>query len=369
MSADREVVAGKSAVPAEETGVPAQVPLPLPPPAPAEAGSAATVPAPTTSAIDPHGEATHAPCGNCGAALNGHYCWNCGQPAENPVHSLWHFIGEATEDLTHADSRLWRTLGALLFKPGFLTTEFLAGRRVRYLPPIRLYLVMSLVLFLFLSLSPTNININTRGLTQAEKEKIYRETGHKLPTDGFLVLHPGEEPSADTRAKCARIGARPDPKRQAGVFRSALESVEHKACLSLAEDKGHALGEAFMHTLPKALFITLPIMAGLMKLLYRRPERYYVEHLLVLLHNYAFVFLWFSIVILLGWIIRVETVVEPLTNVMSLYPLYYFFSGMRRVYAGSVGSTVVKFTLLSFAYLVVAVLTLLAVSIYSVLVL
>jgi hypothetical protein len=324
-------------------------------------------PAPTTPAVDLHGEATHALCANCGVTLNGHYCWNCGQPAENPVHSLWHFIGEATEDLTHADSRLWRTLGALLFKPGFLTTEFLAGRRVRYLPPIRLYLVMSVVLFLFLSLNPTHVNIKTRGLTQAEREEIYRETGHTLPTEGFLVFQPGEEPSADTRAKCARIGARPDPKRQAGVFRSALESVEHKACLSFAEDKGHALGEAFMHNLPKALFITLPIMAGLMRLLYRRPERYYVEHLLVLLHNYAFVFLWFSIVILLGWIIRVEAIADLLTNLMSLYPVYYFFGGMRRVYGESIGSTVAKFTLLSFSYVIVAVLTLLAASIYSVL--
>ena len=54
----------------------------------------------------------------------------------------------ATEDLTHADSRLWRTLAALLFKPGHLTREFLAGRRARYLPPVRLYLVLSVLFFL-----------------------------------------------------------------------------------------------------------------------------------------------------------------------------------------------------------------------------
>jgi hypothetical protein len=196
---------------------------------------------------------------------------------------------------------------------------------------------------------------------------MYRETGHKLPANNrLLIIHPGQEPSADTRAKCARVDAALDPKLQAGVFESALKSVEHKACMSLAEDKGRALGEAFMHNLPKALFLTLPIMAGLMRLLYRRPARYYVEHLLVLLHNYAFVFLWFSIVILLGWIIRVEAITEPLTNLMCLYPLYYFFSGMRRVYAESVGSTAAKFTLLSFSYLVVAVLAFLATSIYSV---
>jgi hypothetical protein len=56
-------------------------------------------------------------CENCGAAVTGRYCSACGQRLEPPVHSLWHFTQLAIEDLTHADSRLWRTLAALLFKP------------------------------------------------------------------------------------------------------------------------------------------------------------------------------------------------------------------------------------------------------------
>src|SRR5579871_610101 len=123
MSADREVV-GSAAAATAGMPVPAAV-----------TAAAAVVPA--------HADTTDALCANCGATVTGHFCANCGQKNENPLHSLWHFVGEATEDLTHADSRVWITIGALLFKPGFLTLEFLAGRRVRYLPPIRLYLVMS----------------------------------------------------------------------------------------------------------------------------------------------------------------------------------------------------------------------------------
>ena len=63
-------------------------------------------------------------CANCGALLSGHYCARCGQRVEHAVHSLSHFLREVAEDLTHADSRLWRTIGALLFKPGYLTREF-----------------------------------------------------------------------------------------------------------------------------------------------------------------------------------------------------------------------------------------------------
>jgi hypothetical protein len=78
-------------------------------------------------------------CENCGAPLTGKYCSACGQHHfDHPVHDFGHFVSEAFEDLTHADSRLWRTLIALLFRPGFLTREFLDGRRVRYLPPVRL---------------------------------------------------------------------------------------------------------------------------------------------------------------------------------------------------------------------------------------
>src|SRR6185503_11726641 len=87
-------------------------------------------------------------CENCGKPLAGEYCTACGQRHEPHVHTLGHFLSEAFESITHADSRLWRTLGYLLVKPGRLTREFLDGKRARYLPPFRLYLVISLAFFL-----------------------------------------------------------------------------------------------------------------------------------------------------------------------------------------------------------------------------
>src|SRR5580700_8181043 len=90
-------------------------------------------------------------CENCGNEVSQRYCGACGQRLDAPVHSLWHFSQIATEDLTHADSRVWRTLWALLARPGHLTREFLGGRRARYLPPVRLYLVLSVIFFLVAS--------------------------------------------------------------------------------------------------------------------------------------------------------------------------------------------------------------------------
>src|SRR6187397_1986926 len=91
-------------------------------------------------------------CANCHAPPGGEYCAVCGQRHEPHVHSEAHLAEEALESVSHADSRLWRTLWYLLSRPGFLTREFFAGRRVRYLPPFRLYLVISVVFFLVVGL-------------------------------------------------------------------------------------------------------------------------------------------------------------------------------------------------------------------------
>src|ERR1700722_17756278 len=95
----------------------------------------------------------HNPCLNCGAALSGGFCAHWGQPADIHLPSTSELIHEALEGMTHSDSRLWRTLKLLCFKAGKLTQEFVAGRRATYLPPIRLYLVLSVIFFLVASLS------------------------------------------------------------------------------------------------------------------------------------------------------------------------------------------------------------------------
>lgn len=339
MSADREAVATTGSASA---GVP--------------------VPASVMAVMASHAASTGGQCANCGTAITGHFCAHCGQKNENPLHSLWHFIGEATEDLTHADSRVWITIGALLFKPGFLTLEFLAGRRARYLPPIRLYLVMSVLFFLFAALTPHH------QMTPAERAQIAREVrGHEYVAIGDPNIKSPAERHEHARQACGRMDAKLNASLGSGVILSSVKTVAHKGCLSLVEDNGHALAEAFMHNLPRALFITLPIMAALMKLLYRRPPRYYVEHLLFLLHNYSFVFLWAATFVLLSWMIASDAIMDPLLWVFFLYALYYFFRGMRRVYPEGVARTLVKFTGLSFGYLVVVGTAVVATGVYSVL--
>ncbi len=108
---------------------PTSTPVPVPVPAP-----------------EPPAAAPVKRCLDCGAALEGKFCSECGQRAQLRSLSLTTLTHNVIHDLAHLDSRVWRTLHALLLRPGYLTNEFLAGRRTRFLPPFRLYLVLSVIL-------------------------------------------------------------------------------------------------------------------------------------------------------------------------------------------------------------------------------
>jgi hypothetical protein len=93
-------------------------------------------------------------CLNCGTKLTGQYCGQCGQRATSRFISIWELLRDAFGDLFELDSRLWRTLAPLLVRPGLLTKDYLEGRRARYMPPFRMYLVLSLLFFVVAFFDP-----------------------------------------------------------------------------------------------------------------------------------------------------------------------------------------------------------------------
>src|SRR3984885_11888106 len=120
-----------------------------------EPAAARDVVVPEATAVVP------ARCRNCDAVLLGRFCVNCSQRADVHVPTTLELLHELLEGITHSDSRLWRTLTTLWFKPGKLTQEFVAGRRVAYLPPFRLYLVLSIIFFLLTSFVHTSVAMLT----------------------------------------------------------------------------------------------------------------------------------------------------------------------------------------------------------------
>ena len=87
-------------------------------------------------------------CENCGAPLYGEHCFACGQPTKGLVRQFSSIVGDFFDTIFNIDSRVLRTIGPLLLRPGYLSLEYFAGRRVRYVTPMRLFLFLSLVGFL-----------------------------------------------------------------------------------------------------------------------------------------------------------------------------------------------------------------------------
>jgi hypothetical protein len=300
--------------------------------------------APERDAREPHSPPLRAArrCLNCGAVLTGRYCADCGQAANVHVPSTGELIHEALEGITHSDSRLWRTLYLLWFKPGKLAQEFVAGRRAAYLPPFRLYLVLSILFFLVASVSNTHT-------------KLVR-----LDDTGAVVT--------DTSpADCAKLN---DTPFSATLFGTDWAPRIKHACGEIARDNGANLWHVALGIGPKAMFIFLPLIAFLHMLLYWRPRYRYAQHLLFFLYVHAFFFSVMTLVILSADAARAWPRLSP---VLSLVPLLlwslpvYTVLGLRRVFGGSWTRTLVKASALFVVYMVVLGITLAGVFVYAVL--
>lgn len=307
-----------------------------------EAAVAVLTPPPSGAA--PASDTAPARCDNCGASVTGRYCANCGQRLEPPLRSLWHFLKVAFEDVTHADSRLWRTLWALLSAPGYLTKEFLSGRRARYLPPVRLYLVLSVLFFLCTSLTHSTGEVVQFDTDDSGVPKSARVMPLKDAEDlATGPAHPGETTQQRAERECGMI-------QYNGPWHSRLTPAIQQACLKIRADKAHSLTAAFRHNLPRTMFLFLPLLAAIMKLFYWRPRHYYVEHLLLLLHNHACAF----VVLPLTWGLSALLPFASgwLNFAVFLYLLWYMYRSLRTVYLQGPGLTIAKLTALGFLYFV-----------------
>jgi len=285
-------------------------------------------------------------CANCGTALGGEYCSRCGQRHEPHVHTLGHFASEAFESITHADSRLWRTIWLLFSSPGFLTREFFAGHRAQYLPPFRLYLVLSIILVVLSSWAAGDEEPAPAGATPAAAAPVAAPAANDTA--------PAAEPKWVVNVDglndfCAAFDGPDDGKGNV----SGRENVR-RFCKRIRSEPGQ-LAEAVVHSIPRAMFVFLPLIAALMKLMYWRPKRYYVEHLLFLVHNHAAVFLVYTLVALISFI-PVLGDFTPLFFFAALgYLAWYIQRAMRTVYAQGGLLTFCKYFLLLWIYVVMAV--------------
>jgi hypothetical protein len=353
-------------------------------------------------------------CLNCGAALAGQYCGQCGQRATSRLISLWELVRDAFGDLFELDSRLWRTLIPLLVRPGRLTREYLEGRRARFMPPFRMYLVLSLVFFLVAFFNPQSdfeilfepeeelseevppgngeaarikaARAEGRREARAALEELVREgviDESLLGPDGPIRL-PAEPETDDTSAPeapalpAADGEARNEPDDlvltfgdediidcESGQFdisgfpqwlqrRLTPRRIQH-LCERLKAAGADGLVAELIDRIPAALILLLPLMALVLKLLYPLSNRYYVEHLLFFVHFHSFFFLLLTLQILWSRLVHTAGLHEAVAVLpivaSSIYIPVYLFVSMRRVYGQGRFVTFLKFIILFLTYL------------------
>ncbi len=210
----------------------------------------------------------NATCLDCGAPTPGAWCTECGQRNADLRAPLSALAGELVAESLSLDSRIGRTAWPFLARPGFLATEWAAGRRTRYSSPVRLYLLTSLLFFLCASLGPGR---------------------------GEVEVGPGDEARAsaevdEARASLERLGpaGRYVSGRIATLQRLGFEEARRRA------------SETFQANAPRVAFFLVPWLALLLKAAYRKERRVFAEHAVFSLHVHSFAFVVLTAVALLG---------------------------------------------------------------------
>jgi hypothetical protein len=193
-------------------------------------------------------------CPSCGAALTGQYCAACGErTARRTDLSITAFLADAIADVLNADSRIWRSLRALVLQPGRLSGEYLAGRRRPWLGPVQLFLLCNVVFFVLLEFLPLYV-FTTR-------------------LSDHLFAHPYGD-------RILRMDARPGVTFQA----LAQDGEAYRAYATTFNTVTAGLAKSL-------IFLMIPGVAVVLHLLHVARRRYFVEHLLLATHFLAFVLL------------------------------------------------------------------------------
>ena len=334
-------------------------------------------------------------CLNCGEVLRSQHCGYCGQRARIRVLSLMGLLRDVLGDALNWDSRLWRTLRPLAFRPGLLTRDYLLGRRTHYTPPFRMYVILSVVFFVLasgedsmrlelgkdgthLTLDPAPVQQETA--TPPPEGPITTDEQRQQLVDSLIDRLPESE-RAEARLEAKDEIAQLEPKDVEALAKFAAdpcsaESIRldiggfqdqvprlQEACRKIVADS-QGFGRAMYENVPRTMFVFLPLIALLMTVLYIGSGRFYVEHLLFFVHYHAFFFLGGIVMVLLDRLAAalaspaLESASVAFNIGFLLYIPVYLYVAMRRVYADGRFVTLVKFLLLGTGYFTGLVLTL-----------
>lgn len=309
-------------------------------------------------------------CLNCGTIVEDRYCPHCGQENLEPKESVGHLISHFFEDLTHFDGKFFTTVKDLIMRPGFLTREYVAGRRMTYLNPIRMYIFISAMFFLALfagseersesqdNTPPVNAylqqladslrNAHADSLHMAFNDRLaarldtarINKNGQSLTlaysSAGTVQIDILENKYNTVREYDSIQRALPDSSRDKDkgmmhwISRNDVKQKEKhggRSKLRLEVD--------VRHDIPKIMFVLLPLFALYVSWFYSKKKYYYVNHAIFSVHVHCFAFLLLLFLLLLNWLIPGDKTGLILTALAPIPLFIYLVAALRGMYGQS----------------------------------
>ena len=274
-------------------------------------------------------------CKNCNSELVGLYCSECGQK-NSQLLSIKETLKEFTDNVFSFDTRFFITLKYLITKPGLLTTEYWLGRRTKYLPPLRLYLVMSLMYFFISSIINPGTDIS-----------LYKSDFQEKP---FQFELDKSSPKYD-----------PSPEIVAPFVDFFKENFNKG--VRVADKKELTQQDLIWSSMPTAMFILMPFMAFCVYLLNKKKKQLYSYHLITVLHFHSFIFFIFTLEDIVPNFNPAFFLYLPLIDIfIKLYSLYYIFFMFKNIYQDSWIWNSLKLTTLFVLYGITVGITILGIA-------
>lgn len=320
-------------------------------------------------------------CLNCDAIVDGRYCKNCGQENVEPKQSLWHLVTHFFNDITHFDGKFFSTMKSLILKPGFLSAEYVKGRRMKYLDPIRMYLFISAAFFIvMLSLSekPHYIYRDTDAeeyrlidsMRIAFKDSVEGVRGGNIDGKNVMILSLDDMYIHGIAHYDSVQRTLPDSAKSDWFDRWGEHNMiaVYSAYNSDPYNFFARFIEKFFHSLSKIFFISLPIFALFLYLLYirRRQQYYFVSHAIFALHYYCLVFFFLLIPFFISnRYYNNDSAFEIMYTLVAIGLFVYLYIAMLRFYKQHWFKTFIKFSVLSLSTVVLVLIIVLGLLVNS----
>lgn len=312
-------------------------------------------------------------CKNCEFQVEfGEYCGQCGQKLHIHIDPSFHdLIHDTIHEFLHLDGKIFSTIKMLFIKPGHLTKEFLRGRRVAYINPIRLYLTMSILYFIISSFSfsessdmvikdlESDADVQKEFIKAIQKEEKKDAKGAlglsklepiKMPE---MPKMPGDDSKDNELVLDVETGTFLDPKIKEWKphFLNGIKKINK----SSSEFK-----KIYSASLAKSLFLLMPLFALLLSAMYIRHKRRYPQYLYFSLHYHAALFAGLIITIPLSYISDASVLW------WMLWAWLYLFLSFKRIWNDSTKRAFQRTCIVLFVYGSVFGLTLAAIAVYSI---